>query len=148
MYTPRRRKLTHILVKGKPQSLVNQVMKDPRYLTLLLTKVGMLIKQEISTLCSDNVYSVFSNIESLSSFSWEKVMQEAEKYAPSFLKILLTALWKEKESNCVHHIAGLVLSIFCCFRRRSRNTVQRIISIILYAGHCSKQVNVHACCLS
>ena len=140
--TPRRRKLTRLLIRGKPSSIANQVMLDSRYSPAILSKIGCAIGQEVVSLCSDKLSSLLckADKEDLMSFKWDELVQEATQYAPCLVKILTVAFQvMNKKKSSVQPI-GLIVSLLCTFRRRTINRVQKIISIILYAGHCSKQV--------
>ena len=139
--TPRRKKLTRLLIRGKPPSVACQVLKDPRYLSPLLLKMGRIIAKEVAVLCSDRVSSLLSSSKKndFVTFKWEKLF-EVESHAPCLLKILTTALQTKNENKTAVPLIGVIVSILCSFRRRSMNLIQKIVSVILYAGHCSKQV--------
>ena len=79
IYTPRRRKLT-LLIRGKPNSVSNQVMSDGRFGQLILKNIGISISKEISLICSDKVCSILrGRKEDLMSFTWAKLLQEVKK---------------------------------------------------------------------
>uniref|UniRef100_A0A1X7VYY1 Uncharacterized protein n=1 Tax=Amphimedon queenslandica TaxID=400682 RepID=A0A1X7VYY1_AMPQE len=53
------------------------------------------------------------------------------------LSIIL--MGKHREKADVIRITGVIITIFTSFKRKSLNIFQKLISVILYAGHCSKQ---------
>lgn len=140
--TPRRRKLTRLLIRGKPQSVANQIMLDSRYCQSVLTRIGCVIGKEVASLCSDNLSSVLRKTEkeNLMTFKWDELFQEATQYAPCLVKILVVAFKVMNKKKSYIQPISLIISLLCTFRRRTMNMVQKIISVILFAGHCSKQV--------
>ena len=76
----------------------------------------------------------------LLSFKWEKIIQEAETVASCLLHVLKISPQTKNDKKTSTPIIGLIISILCYFRR-SMSIVQKVVSTILYAGHCSKQVN-------
>lgn len=114
------------------------------YFTPLLLAVGKIIREEVAALCSNRVSSVLGKTkkEDLIAFKWEKVIQEANKFAPALLTLLTTSLpINRSDTSSSVSIVGLVIAILSAYRRQSMNIVQKIVSVILYTGHCSKQVN-------
>ena len=78
--------------------------------------------------------------EDLMCFKWNSVIREAEKFAPCLLSVLKVSLEIMNKAKASDPIIGFIISILCFYRRRSINAVQKIIAIILFAGHCSNKV--------
>ena len=133
--------MTRLIVRGKPASLAAQVLNDVRYKSTVIKDVGKIIKKEIKQLCSDKTSSCLRSTKksALIGFSWEKLFKEAEYAAPCLLQFLTISLAIKNGKNS-KPIIGLFISVFCYFKRGSMNVLQKIIAIILYSGHCSKQV--------
>ena len=110
----------------------------------MVTEIGKVIRKEVKSLCSDKAASILkeSDKSNLVQFTWEKVLAEIQLLAPTLLKLLQTVLEKKNLKSHIP-IIGMITSILCHFHRNSVNCVQNIISIILYAGHCSKQVKTY-----
>ncbi len=68
------------------------------------------------------------------------VMEEMKVYAPTLLNILLSCTKTNHPRS--NHIATIcfIVSIIFKFRYARMSLFQRILSLILYAGHCGKQV--------
>ena len=86
--TPRRKKLTRHVIRSKPPSVACQVLKDLRYLSPLLVKMGRIIANEVAVLCYDQVLSLLSSSKKKDfvTFKWEKLFNEVESHAPRSLK--------------------------------------------------------------
>ena len=112
----------------------------------MLRNVLRIVQAEVKVLCSDRTNSVLlsKSKEDLCSFSHEKVYNELVPCAPTLLEILkaCTGHCKASEPNCKQVIC-LCAVILAKQRRPSMSLMHRIISVILYAGHCSKQVSFH-----
>ena len=106
----------------------------------LLDRVGALLKKEFQCLCSEEVSQLLTNLPKLSDFSWINYLEVIKSHAPFIVNLLLMILSGKKKNENVNQITGLIISIITCFKRNSRNIVQKIVSILLYAHHCSKEV--------
>jgi hypothetical protein len=144
MNTPNRRKLTKLIIKGKPTSVANHIMKDPRYLPALLRRVGQSIGKEVVSLCSDKVASSFgkSKVSDLMCIDWGKMIEEVKVHAPCWSSMILSCFRTLNKNKRSDPLVLMIVSLLCNFRKRSMNVIQKVISIILYAGHCSKKVSV------
>lgn len=103
-------------------------------------------KFDVKHLCSDEVNSILRSKDpaSLESFTWEKVAIEAKVHAP--LTFGLLACISDKPSTV--HMIGYVVALLCRLHWSYMNLPQRLVSIILYAGHCSKQVRFYRCIIT
>ena len=131
-----------LLTRGKPKSIIDQCFKDTRYRIHAIEATGRLIHRELMKLCKDDSNSILMSQDSakLQTFSWSNVLDEAKIHCPSLLYLLrLLTITRTPRSN-TDAIIGFILSILCKFRRPSMNLPQKIISLILYNGHSSKQV--------
>ena len=104
-------------------------------------------------MCSMKKPSLLRSTEQLASFSWASLGAEVQQTAPTlyaFLDHVLqlhTAPSREKRKKTMKYrrvkkegIMGLCTAILCRYRNHSMNLIQRLISIILYRGGASKQV--------
>ena len=112
--------------------------------SLIIKKtVAQQTKKEIIAMCSDTVNSILqqSGSEDISGFKWEKLINELALNAPTLLQLLQCSTTASKKN--VDAIIGMCTALFCKHQRNQASLIQKIISIILYSGHTSKQV----CCL-
>lgn len=77
----------------------------------------------------------------LASFSFSKLEMELQKQAPTFYKFLhyLTSIQKKRPIQ-QSTIICICSSIILRYRRPDMSAIQKLISCILFAGHCSKEV--------
>ena len=94
-------------------------------------------------MCSDNVNSILKslNTDELKLFTWDKVLSELKLHAPVLTNILLSCTKTKAVHKNQTGTVGFIASILFKYKYNRMNLVQKIISLILYAGHCAKQVN-------
>ena len=101
------------------------------------------LRKEIKHLCSFSVNSMMlqSGYKSFESFSWRKVEKELRCNSPLFYDVLMQ-MTKTRRPRSNHTIILCVCAaIILKFRYPKMSLIQKIISCVLYYGHCSKQVN-------
>ena len=106
----------------------------------IIRKVANMVHHEIVS-CSDRVHSTLLNpsTESLEIFSWEALYTELTRNCPILTQILTTGI-RIKQPRHNHKSFILCIAMMCNYRRKSMNLVQQIISVLLYTGHCAKEV--------
>lgn len=107
-----------------------------------------MVQSEVQALCSDQVDSTLnhSSRDDLISLKWSDIYDEMQKHTPILLEILLAAT----TTRCPRPNRELLISMcgamICKLRRPQMCTAQKILSLILYAGHASKQVCCNLVC--
>lgn len=93
-------------------------------------------------MCSDNASSILaSQSESdMKTFRWEKLLSELSGKAPVFLSLLHSCTWIRIPNNNRDAVIGMCAAILLKYRYSKMSLVQRILSMILYAGHSGKEV--------
>lgn len=134
LHTPRKRRLSSLVVRGKPTAIARYCLLEPKYCTAILTELGKVILKEM---CSDKVRG--NKVSALESFTWEKVTDEAKLHAPLTFNLLSSCTTGQQNKT------GYVLALLCNLRWSCMNLFQKMVSLILYAGHCSKQVSLYVC---
>lgn len=108
--------------------------------------MGQLLRSEIAAITSDNFKSITreKSRHSVKDFKHIKcsLLNEMERKAPTLLSLLKSCLKTKKPRSNTDAIIFVITSIMCKHRRPSACTFQRIISLILYVGHSSKQVSI------
>ena len=146
--TPSRKKLAKYIAHGNKVSIVKQFLREPQYKELIIVQIGLLIQRELRALASRKGNSLLRNRskEAFLSFSWDSMWQELVAKTPTLLTILETVLsCKTMSLSKIQPILCIIIAILAKFINPALNLVQSYISILLYAGHCSKQV--HNCTL-
>ena len=118
-------------------------MKNQKKHNHVLKCFSRLLQYELHSLCSDNRDCILIShaTDDMINFNCRKVICDAEQLAPNLLYnniIIRQCMPANKKSN--DSIAGLIISILLKQRRASASMFQRILSLILYSGHCTKKV--------
>ena len=128
-----------------------EAWKDPKIKQYILKLIGVTLRKEISTMCSDKTNSVLMGQapDFLEGFKWNKLESELDKYAPTLSCLLnscfTTRVLRQNSKYMLCMCASLMLKNRC----PTMSLLQKIISVVLYCGHCSKQVYISTlpeCC--
>ena len=147
------RRLGRSVGRRKRDAIARQAMGDQKIRTHVLTILGREIRKELKRMCAITKPSMLraSTPEALASFNWNKLESELESRAPSLFSVLRSATvvnvppskarkktYRVKQSQVI----GICAAILLRHRNQSMNLVQRILSVLLYNGCASKQVNM------
>jgi len=131
-------------------AIARQVLKDPHSRQKVLGVLGKDLQHELSSACTVSCNSGLRNTspEKLQRFSWESLLDELQDTAPTLLHLLRSCVTVKKPPSHQRKtnrsrdttIVGLYAAILLRHRNYQMNLVQRVISIMLYSGHASKQV--------
>ena len=143
--TPTRRRICKPLVRRSYNSFVIQCVKKNQATKHAILKVmGQVLQSEIASICSDNFDSITrqKSIDSVKNFKHviTSINGELRSRAPTLLT--MSCLKTAKPRKNTQSIVAVIFSIICKYRRPSFCLVQRIISLLLYTGHASKQVSL------
>ena len=137
---PSRRVLGKALGRADRRSaFVKHVVRDQRLRDYVLTNMSKICKNEIKQLCSESSF-LKSTQQDVCSFSWSHVCEELKKRAPCILSLLQCCIPATSTFD-KQAIAGTCVAILVKARRQSACLLQKIVSLILYSGHTSKQVS-------
>ena len=147
------------LVKGVARksttAIAQQAMEHPQVRKKVVTILKRDIQKEIRNLCSKTNPSILRNSEpeSLMNFSWELVTSELRERAPTLHSLLCSCIevkrrqrrstkGKKTKSNRPSNTAvmGVCTAILLRHNNVHMNLLQRIVGVLLNAGHASKQV--------
>lgn len=144
MLTPSRRTMVKQLTRGSIISVARQCLKNTAARKSIIKSIGHMIRREVMTLCSESVSSVLSvkSTDAMEKFTWDALIEELQRNAPVFLQILQICTKSSKHRLIDQNaIIGVCCSLLCRYRSQRMNLLQRVISVILYAGHANKQVH-------
>lgn len=141
--TPTRKKIGKAVARGSKCTVARECFSDPTTRNFALNYLGTILRKEIKTMVSHNTNSILhSPVSSMKCFTWDTLLDELKKYAPTFLH-LLNSLTKTKSKRPNEKaVIGICAAILLKHRDPTMSLIQKITSIILYAGHTSKQVNI------
>jgi hypothetical protein len=73
-------------------------------------------------------------------FDWGSILKTSMTHSPWLYQILAVSLKSNNPRKNLQPIITMIISLLTYFRNPAVNTLQKIVSVILYSGHCSKQV--------
>ena len=125
-----------------------ETLKDPSTKGYIVSNMGRELSREIRAMASDHVKSILQsqNPDDLKKFKWDTLLCELSKYAPVLSRLLLLATKTKKPRLNQKAVIGICVAILINHRNSKMNLVQKIASMILYAGHTSKQVCTYHIC--
>ena len=127
--------------------MVDECFKDPAMQKYILERVGRIVRSELCRMCSEKISSCLRKQEEdiYGEFTWEMIHDELKANAPVLLSLLQACTLTRKSRENRKAVIGICVAILLKHRFSKMSLVQRIISLILYAGHSGKQVSVTAC---
>ena len=123
-------------------------IKAPTIRKAILKHMSQKIHLECKSLCSTSMKSVLrsGSAGDVKNFQWDTITKELRNRAPTLYSALYAACRhsrkdKRKQSRCIIPLAASLL-----LKRRNQFLcrAQKVLSTILYAGHCSKMVSVNS----
>ena len=140
--TPSRKDIGKAVARQSKKTMAVESLRDPIVKKHILKRIGKEIGKEIRCMTSDNAKSVLRSQDAdiLKTFHWDTLLRELSKFTP-VLRMLLAAATKTRvpRSN-TDAVIGMCAAILLSHQNPTMNLVQKINSLILYAGHSSKQV--------
>ena len=117
--TPTRRKICKPLIRGSHCAVARRCLKDSCISKYIVKGIGLSLKHEIASLCSDKVDSVLrdKSVNALETFSWDVVMEEMKTRAPTLLSLLQTCTHTKRARNNRNAVIGIITAILCKHRR-------------------------------
>lgn len=147
------KKLAKNIGQRKYPAIAKFVVKNKKLRDKVIQNLTKEIQKELTTMVSKKKQSLFRNKcrDGFTKFSWESITEELQKHAPILLKLLNGCIDVKRRKRKVKNpgknrpkidsIVGLCASIILRNKSSRMNLLQRILSVILYYGHASKQVN-------
>ena len=141
--TPSRKRIGKALARKAPRTVAVQALAGPTTRLHVLSEIGRILRAEMTAMCSDKTASLLRthSIQDLSHFQWKNVIQELEKSAPVFLHFLRQCTQTRTPRQNRDGVIGVCAAIILKNRFAKMNLLQKIVSLLLYAGHCGKRVS-------
>lgn len=127
------------LARKSDTAIALECLRSPEIRVQLLKKLGVILRKELKVMCSEKVNSVLRHTPS-SSFSWDSLKSELCQYAPTLLSIMIECTKTVVPCSNRDAVVGFCCSILVKYRYARMCAVQKMLSIVLYGGHASKQV--------
>ena len=101
-----------------------------------------MVQSEIKLMCNFQSVLKSKSSDDLKHFKWEMIFDELQKKAPVFLCFMMSATkTRNPRSNRIPVIC-MCTAILLKYRFKQLNLVQKVISLLLYSGNCSKEVSI------
>ena len=119
-----------------------EALKSATTKKYIVNALGKELAREIRAMASDEVNSILQsqNPEDLKQFSWDMLLNELSTHAPQLKRLLFLAAKTNIARSNTNAVVGMCAALLIKHRNPKMNLVQKINSLLLYAGHCSKQV--------
>ena len=135
-------------------AIARQVFKDKLIRAKLIPLFGHLLSIEMKSLCSLNASSVLrsKDVKSAQNFNVSVVVYEMEKHAPTVIAFLRSCISTQSAVKATRKQPSVVdkdhlVAVCSCILLRGisqrMNQFQRVVSTILYCGHCCKTVSFY-----
>ena len=142
--TPSRKAFGKAIARGSRAKVAQECLKDPITRKHIIKKVAAIVKSEVATLCSDSANSILQQ-DCITEFTWEDFINELKVHAPIFFQILQQCTTTKIVRSNKSFVTAMCAAILCKLRNPRMSLIHKIISLILYSGHCSKAVSsMHA----
>ena len=140
--TPSRKHLGKYVARGSRYSIALHCWKDEGMRQHSVKAMGMVLRGEITALCSDKANSLLTcqSAEALACFCWDDLESEIKIHAPTLTSLLHSCFKTRLPRQNLQQMICLCTALMCKHRRSSMSLLHKVISLILYSGHCSKQV--------
>ena len=145
--TPSRKHVGRAVARRSRSALVAEVLRDPIAKQYLIKRIGGIIRKELVLMCSDKTNSILGSqlVCDLKEFTWDKLFEELSFNAPILLSILRDCTQTRRPRTNRSAVIGMCFAILLKYRYLKVNLIQKIISMILYAGDSTKQVIYYIC---
>uniref|UniRef100_A0A1X7SLS1 ZAD domain-containing protein n=1 Tax=Amphimedon queenslandica TaxID=400682 RepID=A0A1X7SLS1_AMPQE len=137
--TPERMRKGLALARRSNKVMADECLRSKPTRKHIDNGIVRLIKGDLKRLSKLNSYFIYKSPEQLKCFSWDKVYSELETVAPTFLSFLLAATHTKNPKSNRRAVIGICASIILKYRFGRLNIFQKILSIILFSGHCAKK---------
>ena len=142
MLTPSRKRMGKAVARKSYKAVAEECWKSPDVRRYIMCQLGTLLRQELKKLCSDETQSILRT-QSLSNnprFSWSAIYCEIQLHAPLLFNLLLSMTKTRQARSNRKAVICVCAAVLLKYRFSKMSLLQKVVSLILYAGHSSKQV--------
>lgn len=139
LLTPTSRHAVKSYARGNKKAAVANCFKCPVSRGFLVKHMQSLIHKELRYLCSDRLNSVLRTSK-IEEFSWDGLLDELRKHAPLYFAIMQGCTRTRTARKNQDSVIGMCTAILLKHKFNKMCAAQKMISLILYAGHAGKQV--------
>ena len=140
--TPTRKRFGKALARGCRKAIAEECIKDTVTHRFLKEQLARVIRRDLRAISSTKANSLLSQktAESLTTFSWDMLLDEFHSKAPFLMFILNVCMETKGQRKNTKGVVGMCMALIIKHRFGTMSLVQRIVSMVLYSGHAGKQV--------
>ena len=145
VFTPNRKHLGKAVAQKRKMAVARECCKDSGTLKYIIAIHGLKMQKEIRTMCSDNTKSFLQSQSKekltigLSGINSIRNCPKTDPLYSDFCKLAQKPGWPDQTQKLLCRLcAAMILK----HRQPRMNLLQKIISLILYAGHASPNVTI------
>lgn len=144
MLTPRRKRLGIAVARKSNFAAAGECLKIPQLRQYIIKKIGKLVRLELCQLCSDKTASILRqhSAENFKDFSWNTITNELLTNAPILMSILTECIKTKTPRVNSEAVIATCVGLLVKNRFKKMCFIQKIVSLILYAGRANKQVSI------
>ena len=130
------------IARKSKKTVAQEALRDPITKLCIVKMLGKELRQEVKTMSSQGANSILKspNTEHLKEFTWDMILSELSKFAPLLKSLLCFATKTRTPRSNTDAVIGMCAAMMFKHQNRNMNLVQRINSLVLYAGHAPKKV--------
>ena len=140
MITPKHQRAVKALARRSNMALSNECLADMKTREYTLSSIGRMIRTELKKVSSIQSVLCSQSNDDLKNFKWDDIYNELKHKAPVFLGVLLSATKTRCARKNQVAVICMCAAILLKYRFKRLSLVQKIVSLVLYGGHCSKKV--------
>ena len=142
MLTPSRKVAAKAIAHKSFKKLADECLSDKRKGYYIVSKIGREIRTEMKNLCSKQSVLCSQSADHLRDFHYNNIYAKIKEKASCFFTFLMEATKTRTPRHNRIAVVCLCAMVVLKLRFKKINLLQKVVSLILYSGHCSKQVYV------
>ena len=117
------------IARKSMQAVANEALKDPVIRQYRLKMLGSELAKEVRDMASDSANSILQsqNPDHLKGFTWDMLLSELSKFAPTLKSLLASAISTRVHHSSTDAVIGMCAAILIKQRNSKMNLVQRLI---------------------
>ena len=132
----------YFIARGSRRSVIDECMNDSIMREYIFKTVRRVARLEIAAMCSDKHYSMLrkQTATDLKTFCWDVFLIEVQATAPFLFSFMLSCTITKRPKANQKVVMGMCIALLLKYRFTKMCLIQKVISLILYAGHSGKNV--------
>ena len=140
MLTPNRLKIGKSLARRSGSSFARHSMTNSLFRQGILKQIMISVRREMKGLCKKDSIFTMNLKTALETFTWEHLLGIIRSIAPILFSVVSAALTRSRSEPPTLPLLA-ILCLIMKTRSQRMSLLQRLISLIMYAGHAGKQVS-------